>query len=45
MSVLGFMQWLEANPASVYLRESLWTCPIIESVHVLSLALFLGFAV
>ena len=39
------MQWLEATPASVYLRESLWTYPIIESVHVLSLALFLGFAV
>lgn len=45
MSVIGFMQWLEATSASTYLRESLWTYPIIESVHVLSLALFLGFAV
>lgn len=45
MSILGFMQWLEATPASTYLRESLWTYPIIESIHVLSLALFLGFAV
>lgn len=45
MSVLGFMQWLEATSASAYLRESLWTYPIIESVHVLSLALFLGFAI
>jgi hypothetical protein len=45
LSILGFMQWLEATAASTYLRESLWTYPIIESVHVLSLALFLGFAV
>ena len=45
MSVLGLMQSLEATSASTYLRESLWTYPIIESVHVLSLALFLGFAI
>jgi hypothetical protein len=45
LSVLGFMQWLEGTPASAYLRESLWTYPIIESIHVLSLALFLGFAI
>jgi hypothetical protein len=45
LSVLAWMQWLEATPVSTYLRESLWTYPIIESVHVLSLALFLGFAI
>jgi hypothetical protein len=45
LSVLGFMQWLEGTPASTYLRESRWTYPSIESIHVLSLALFPGFAI
>jgi len=45
LSVLDLMKWLEATPFSTFLRESLWTYPIIESVHVLSLALFLGFAI
>jgi len=42
---MGAMQWLEATAFSAYLRESLWTYPIIESIHVLGLALFLGFAI
>jgi len=45
MSLLGFCQWLEKTPWSVALHESLWVYPIVESVHVLTLCLFLGTAV
>ncbi len=45
MSLLGTMQWLETTQASVWLRESLWGYPIVESIHVLSLTLFFGFAI
>jgi hypothetical protein len=43
--VLGFCQWLESTPGSIALHESLWGYPIVESVHVLTLCLFLGLAV
>lgn len=45
MSIDAFMVWLEATPLSVSIRESLWSYPIIETVHVLGLALFLGFTI
>src|SRR5262245_30022943 len=45
MSLLGFCQWLEQTSWSVALHESLWVYPIVESVHVLTLCLFLGTAV
>src|ERR1700683_4766823 len=45
MSILGFLQWLHDTSFSVTLRESTWGEPIIESIHVLGLTLFLGFAV
>jgi hypothetical protein len=45
VSLLGTMQWLETTQASVWLRESLWGYPIIESFHVLALTLFFGFAI
>jgi hypothetical protein len=45
MSLLGFCQWLESTPASIALHESIWGYPIIESVHVLTLCLFLGFTI
>jgi hypothetical protein len=43
--VLGFCQWLEITPGSIALHESIWCYPIIESVHVLTLCVFLGLAV
>lgn len=43
--MLGFCQWLAATPGSVALHESIWVYPIVESVHVLTLCLFLGLAV
>jgi hypothetical protein len=39
------MEWLANTPLSVTIRESLWGYPIIETVHVLGLCLFLGFTV
>jgi len=45
MSLLGFCQWLEKTSWSIALHESLWVYPIVESVHVLTLCLFVGVAV
>ncbi len=45
MSLLSFCQWLEKTPGSIALHESLWVYPLVESVHVLTLCLFLGTAV
>jgi hypothetical protein len=45
MSLLRFCQWLESTPGSIALHESIWAYPIVESVHVLTLCLFLGLTV
>ena len=42
MTILQFCEWLGQTSISVGIRESTWTYPIIESVHVLGLTLFLG---
>ena len=39
----AWMEWLANTPLSVSIRESLWGYPIIETIHVLGLCLFLGF--
>jgi len=45
MSLLSFFQWLESTQLSVNFHESVWMYPIVESVHVLALCLFLGITV
>ena len=45
MSLLGFCRWLETTEWSIALHESLWVYPIVESVHVLTLCLFVGMTV
>jgi hypothetical protein len=45
MFLLGFCEWLASTPGSIALHESRWGYSIVESVHVLSLCLFLGMAV
>lgn len=45
MSLLGFCEWLAETQWSIALHESLWMYPIVESTHVWSLALFVGFTV
>ena len=42
MSILQICEWIGNTSMSVGIRESIWTYPIIESVHVLGLTLFLG---
>jgi hypothetical protein len=37
-------EWLAQTRASVAMAESVWAFPIVESVHVLTLCLFLGMA-
>ena len=43
--MFAFCQWLASTPWSIALHESIWVYPIIESVHVLTLCLFLGLVV
>ena len=38
----GFLEWLGQTPWSVALLESIYAWPLIESTHVLALALFVG---
>jgi hypothetical protein len=45
VSLLEFVQWLSETSGSVALLESLYMYPLIESFHVWTLAMFVGFAV
>src|SRR5260370_12166720 len=45
MFLLGFCEWVANTPGSIALHESRWGYSIVESIHVLSLCLFLGMAV
>jgi hypothetical protein len=42
MSLLSFCQWLADTPGSIALHESLFMYPLVESVHVLTLCVFVG---
>ena len=43
--MLAFCQWLESTSWSIALHESIWGYPIVESIHVLTLCVFLGLSV
>lgn len=45
MHFAQFLSWLYATHFSTVIRDSLWAEPIVETVHVLTLTLFLGFVV
>ncbi len=45
MSLLPFCRWLAETPGSIALHESLFMYPLVESVHVLTLCLFVGMSV
>jgi len=45
MSLLAVCQWLADTRGSIALRESIYMYPLIESVHVLTLCLFVGMSV
>lgn len=42
MSLLPFCEWLASTSGSIALHESLFMYPLVESVHVLTLCLFVG---
>jgi hypothetical protein len=45
VSLLPFCQWLASTRGSIALHESLYMYPIVESVHVLTLCVFVGMSV
>jgi hypothetical protein len=45
VSLLPLCEWLASTRGSIALHESLYVYPIVESVHVLTLCLFVGMAV
>jgi hypothetical protein len=40
---MSFLAWLHDTAFSTIMRESTWAEPIVETIHVLTLAVFLGF--
>jgi len=44
MSLLPFCEWLAGTTGSIALHESLYVYPIVESLHVWTLAMFVGLA-
>jgi len=45
VSLLPFCRWLAETRGSIALHESLYMYPLVESVHVLTLCLFVGMSV
>jgi hypothetical protein len=45
MGFVRFLQWYENSAFSTTMRTSTWAEPIVETIHVLTLTLFLGFVV
>lgn len=44
MSLLPFCEWLASTTGSIALHESLYAYPLVESVHVWTLTVFVGLA-
>jgi hypothetical protein len=44
-SPIEFFRWVGDTQGSIALHESIWVYPIVESVHVLTLCVFLGLTV
>ena len=45
MSIHTFLEWLGGTSFSLGLRDSTYAEPIVETIHVLTLTVFLGFAI
>jgi hypothetical protein len=45
MSILSICQWLQNESIGTSIRESVWTFPLIETVHLLALAFSVGIIV
>lgn len=44
MSLISIFEWLATTRPSIAMAQSIWAFPIAESIHVLSLCLFVGMA-
>ena len=44
-TLLELCQWLENTSWSIALHESIWVYPLVESIHVLTLCVFLGLTI
>jgi hypothetical protein len=42
MSLLGICEWIDGTALSTAIRESIWVFPIIETVHLLGIAVSAG---
>ena len=40
--IAALLKWIEGTRASVFLQESAWAFPTIESIHVIAIALVVG---
>jgi len=45
MSILSFCQWLQYESIGTSIRESIWTFPLIETIHLMALAFSVGIIV
>lgn len=43
MSLDHWLHWLDSTGFSATMRESVWAEPLVETIHVLTLTVFLGF--
>ena len=41
-ALLPFFQWMGAHPISVYFLENTWATPIIQCIHLVTVAIFAG---
>ena len=42
MTLLQQLEWLEASPVGVMVRESTWGFPIVVALHIMGLTLSVG---
>lgn len=40
--ILAFLQWIASTNASIFIKQSSWAFPAIESLHVIALSLVVG---
>ncbi|HMB73394.1 MAG TPA: hypothetical protein VKQ06_07465 [Gammaproteobacteria bacterium] len=39
---MGFLEWLQNTPLAIFVAETLWAYPLLETLHTLGMAMLLG---
>lgn len=39
---MGFLDWLQNTPVAIFVAETLWAYPLLETLHTLGMAMLLG---